>query len=168
MDWYVLFVETGREEFVREWIKRHVLSCRCITPKRRLFEKRKGRVNKVERLMFPGYVFVNLTMSVDYYQRLTEIPHLLRVLGRDGESFTNVPKSQIDPILRLIDDDEIVDYSILLAEGTNVKVISGPLMGMETRIVKVDKRKGRAKVLFEIAGSIKLIDLGVEVLERVS
>jgi transcriptional antiterminator NusG len=45
-------------------------------------------------------------------------------------------------------------------------VISGPLSGLEGRIIKADKRKGRAKVKLDLYGDSFCIDLAFEVLVK--
>jgi transcription termination/antitermination protein NusG len=43
-------------------------------------------------------------------------------------------------------------------------VINGPLKGLEGKIVKVDKRKGRAKVKLDLYDESFLVDLSFELL----
>ena len=47
-----------------------------------------------------------------------------------------------------------------------IQVISGPLYGWEGIIKKIDKRKGRAKVLFRVSDNEHLVDLGINVLQK--
>jgi transcriptional antiterminator NusG len=49
-------------------------------------------------------------------------------------------------------------------EKSRIVVIDGPLMGLEGRIVKVDKRKGRAKIKLDLYNDSFTIDLGFEVI----
>ena len=39
-----------------------------------------------------------------------------------------------------------IGFSKVFKKGENVTVIDGPLKGLEGMIIKIDKRKGRAKV----------------------
>ena len=50
-------------------------------------------------------------------------------------------------------------------ENRRIRVVSGPLQGLEGRIVKVDRRKGRARVRLDIYADAFEIDLGFEILE---
>lgn len=45
MSWYALFVVTGKEEYVSEWLKIHFSDGEILTliPKRRLIERRQGK-----------------------------------------------------------------------------------------------------------------------------
>jgi transcriptional antiterminator NusG len=51
-------------------------------------------------------------------------------------------------------------------ENSRIAVISGPLSGLEGRIVKVDKRKGRAKIKLDLYGDSFCIDLAFEVMVK--
>jgi transcriptional antiterminator NusG len=46
-----------------------------------------------------------------------------------------------------------------------IRVISGPLKTLEGRIIKVDRRKGRARVRLELYEDAFLIDFGFDAIE---
>ena len=48
----------------------------------------------------------------------------------------------------------------------SIVVIEGPLKGIEGNIIKVDKRKQRAKIRVEFAGTAHTMDLSFEDIER--
>lgn len=70
----------------------------------------------------------------------------------------------MSPLLRLLGNTDIITYSKIHLENSEVYVNSGPLKGMEGLIKKVDRHKKRAKVLIKFMGSEKLVDLGVKIL----
>jgi transcriptional antiterminator NusG len=49
-------------------------------------------------------------------------------------------------------------------ENSRIVVIEGPLMGLEGKIIKVDKRKGRAKIKLDLYDEAFAIDLAFEVI----
>ena len=49
-------------------------------------------------------------------------------------------------------------------ENSRIVVTEGPLMGLEGKIVKVDKRKGRAKIKLDLYDDSFAIDLAFEVI----
>ncbi|MDR3147356.1 MAG: antitermination protein NusG, partial [Treponema sp.] len=49
-------------------------------------------------------------------------------------------------------------------EDSRIVVVEGPLMGLEGRIIKVDKRKRRAKIKLDLYNDSFSIDLGFEVI----
>ncbi|MDF2519378.1 MAG: transcription antiterminator [Clostridia bacterium] len=165
MSWYALFVKTGEEEKVRNWIYTQTIAeqCNCIVPKRKIKERKSGREYEVTRILFPGYVFINIDMDFEHYYKIKSIPKILKILGC-GSYFTEIQPNEMTPILRLIKEDGIIDYSNVIIENSIVTVKSGPLKGMEVQIKKIDKRKERAQVLLNFMGVPTLVHLGVKVI----
>ena len=50
-------------------------------------------------------------------------------------------------------------------EGDEITIISGPLTSLQGKVLRVDKRKGRARVLLDFLGEARVIDLGVNIIE---
>lgn len=168
MNWYAVFVESNKEMLVKQWIKYLFKECNCysIVPKRKLIERKKGKINEVVRKLFPGYVFIYTDMSVEIYYKLTGIPGVLKILRQDGTYYSKINDEEMKPILKLIGNGEIIDYTQIYVEKTKVFVKSGPLKGMEGIIQKIDKRKRRAKILLELMSREKLVDVGIEVIGK--
>jgi len=80
------------------------------------------------------------------------------------EYFTKIPENQMNWLLQLFGQNHIIGYSDIMVLDENVHVISGPLMGKEAIIRKIDKRKGRAKIEVQLLNDIRLIDVGIEIL----
>ena len=167
MNWYALFVETGKESSIQKciehWFDKSV--CYSLVPKRRLTEQKQGKKYQVVRTMFPGYVFINTDMCIEYYYKLISIPRVIKILN-NGTYYSRIENEEIAPILRLVNNGEIIDYSRIFIVNSRVLVKSGPLHGMEGIIRRVDKRKGRAQISLDLLGSPKLFDLGVEILDE--
>lgn len=52
-------------------------------------------------------------------------------------------------------------------EGDKITIVNGPLASLQGRILKVNRRKGRARVLLDFLGEERVIDLGVNIIEAV-
>jgi transcriptional antiterminator NusG len=50
-------------------------------------------------------------------------------------------------------------------ENSRIVVADGPLLGLEGKIIKVDKRKGRAKIKLDLYDDSFSIDLAFEVIQ---
>ncbi|WP_110932779.1 antiterminator LoaP [Paenibacillus bouchesdurhonensis] len=186
MGWYVLFVRNGYEDHVQKSLEKISDNniARCIVPTRKIPERKKGQIKDVEKIMFPGYVFIQTQMTKSIYYTLSSHPLIYSLLNyrnrkdlnynqrnsdttiqdSDDFCFKQVPKEEIEQILQLLDDHGKVDYSKVHLLDSRIKVISGPLKGKEGIIKKIDKRKNRAKVNINLMGCHRMIDLGIEVL----
>lgn len=167
MGWYALFVITGKEEQVKSEINKSFDKSivYAIVPKRKVPEKRNGKVCPVIKRIFPGYVLIKTEMNVSIYKKMRTISYLINILG-DGSYYTPIDEEEMIPILRLIGEGEVVEFSKVYIEGSKIVVINGPCVGLEGIIKKVDKRKRRAKIELSFGGSSKMVDVGIEILKR--
>ena len=165
MDWYALFVKTGKEDCVKEWIRLflHKRDVTTVIPQRRLAERKGGEVKHVCRTLFPGYVFICTTMSSEIYYDLKKIPDLIRILNT-GENCTRIDNEEMFYILRLLNEEGIVDFSKVLLYNSKVVVKAGPLKGIEGLISAVDTRKKRVTISLNFMGIPRKLDIGIEIL----
>jgi transcriptional antiterminator NusG len=177
MNWYALFVETGKEDLVQTMIRKYFdeSAIHAIVPKRKLQERKQGQIIEVCKTMFPGYVLINTRMNSNIYYTLKRIPRYYRLLNKyshndqneefyENNLFSKIDDSEMDSILQLIDHDGTIDYSTLYLEDGKVFVRKGPLMGLEGVIKKIDKRKKRARIVLNFMGNEICLDLGIEML----
>lgn len=172
MSWYVIFVETGYEdEFCRYTNRinnqRYMgIQYNLLVPKRKIFERKQGIRREVVKTMFPGYVLLETEFISEFFLKARNSPHVIRFL-RVNSCFLEIRKEEIKQILKMSEPDGLIEISRGFLENDIVKIVEGPLLGMEGIIIKIDKRKGRAKVKFTLNEKSLLIDLGIEILEKV-
>jgi transcription termination/antitermination protein NusG len=163
--WYALFVITGEEDRVKERLhysfSDHV---KIVVPKRKLRERKDGKWRYTIRKLFPGYVLLNGILDINMYYRLKDVPGVIRTLRSDSE-FQVIDRSEINVISRLISENETIGISNLLVKDGRIIITKGPLVSLEGRIVDINKRKGRAKVLLSFMGEPRMIELGVSVIQ---
>ncbi|MCR4442389.1 MAG: antiterminator LoaP [Peptococcaceae bacterium] len=167
MEWYVLFVQTGKEEMVQKSLRYFFDESflQPFVPKRLLPEKRLGKLEYTSKTLFPGYVFIKTNMDQSLYHKLKNVPGYYRVLG-NGSQFSAVTDEEMAVINELTRHSETVDISRIYLINSRVVVKSGPLQGLEGIIHKVDPRKRRAKILLNLAGEPKIVDVGIEVITK--
>lgn len=166
MDWYAIFVESGQEEFVQKSLSLHFEESilQSIIPKRILIEKKQGEVHYVSRIMFPGYVLIRTNMDINKYKKIVSLPRIIRILS-DGNYYSRIDDKEMDIILTLTGNSDTVSCSKILFKNSKVYVKSGPLVGMEGMIKKINKHQRRAKIVLDFMGQEKVVDVGVELLE---
>lgn len=173
MSWYVIYVKTGYEDdFCRytDKIKKQRyegIEYTLLVPKRKIFERKQGMRREVIKTMFPGYVLLKTDFIQDFFLQTRNSPYIIRFL-RDNCCFLKVQKTEIEQILLMVDCQGLIEISKALVENDKVRITEGPLLGREGIIKKIDKRKGRAKVKFTINEHLLLIDLGIEIMEKIT
>ena len=163
MKWHALFVETGREDRVKEWLQIELRGSdiRILVPKRKLQERKNGVWTEKIRILFPGYVLLYGSIGVAEYCKIRGTPGLIRVL-QDSSGLLEIHETEIRIINMLIQDGDTIGTSSILQEGGKILVVDGPLRGLDGLIAYIDKRKGRAKVRFNFIGEPRLVDLSIE------
>jgi transcriptional antiterminator NusG len=165
---YVIALRTGIEA---KYIAgtRHLLESekgRLVWPRRHLSIRRAGRTIDSIASLYPGYLFWRTReLSDDCIMTLRKGPGFMKFLKNNREI---VPLDDRDASLLgdLLEYGEIMRKStVRFDENRRIRVVDGPLRHLEGNIVKVDRRKGRAKVALSLQGRTILVDVGFEVLE---
>ena len=172
MRYFALQVKTGGEEKFIQLFKGQNpdISLPLYFPQRSLDLRRGGRIIPSKLAIFPGYVFLELDENENIYE--------YQWAFRRTKGFYRFLKSNQDIVPLQNRDLELVLHfirnvgplagksSVYFDENSRIVVISGPLSGLEGRIIKADKRKGRAKVKLDLYGDSFTIDLAFEVLVK--
>jgi len=166
--WYVLFVKATQEEKVKKMLEKEVgEEYQFIVPTRELRERKDGKWHSVKRKLFPGYVLIKGIMNIEVYYKLKKINGIIKLLSSEGEALT-VDESELRVLKILIDnEDNNIGISSLYKENDGVKIVAGPLMGLEGQIIKIDYRKGRAKVSLRFMNEERVVELGIEVVDKI-
>lgn len=190
MSWYVLFVVTGQEEYVKERLyyrfREIEVDLQFIVPKIIKSERKQGILREVEKTLLPGYVLIEGEIGVDEYYVLKSIPGLVKLLRPENiltkangleyvkeiyehpkNYFAAIPEEEIAVLGMVLKNGETIGIStIAVEEGDKIRVVEGPLFGMEGVISKIDFRKKRAKVKLMLLGSERIVDFAIRVLVK--
>lgn len=156
--WYVIQVLTGAETECLQRLTK--LGIKAVAPTRILPELSGGVWRERERMMIPGYVFAQMTLSIWNYYRVTQIPCALRILPGNGE-FHPVPEKQMRWILEMTQDGAAWGISTAAEIGGRIVVRTGPLLGREKNILKWDKRRRRCTIRIGVLDERRKIDVGL-------
>lgn len=173
MKWYVLFVETGKEDLVKTYIKLHMTDyiSDVLVPKKKIAERKQGVFVSVTKTLFPGYVLIHSNLNFNVYSKIKSIPRVYAVLSKsmglkkqNSEYYTPLSEQEVYIIKKLTGEGDVVEYTQFIEEGKKIRISSGPLEGMEGIIRKVNRRKQRVKVALKLLDTEFLVDLGIDIL----
>ncbi len=172
MDYYALQVRTGKEvQFLERFHKEAALfnmkHSRVYFPRRTLYIRKKGVQKKSVAAVFPGYVFLETEdLSIDVYWILRNMPYFYRFLP-DSREPQPLIKRDLSLLRHFLSFGEVtVPSKAYFDENDRICILEGPLKGLEGKITKVDKRKGRAKILLDMYSESFPIDLAFDTIER--
>lgn len=166
--WYVLFVNTNQEEKVKGILEKEIGDkYKFIIPTRELKERKNGKWHYVRRKLFPGYIFIKTSMNIDMYYKLKNAPGIIRLLRSEDEILT-VSEEELNILSMFLSNNDInIGISELYRDKDIIRIISGPLLGLEGQIVKFNFRKGRAKVSINFMNEVRVVELGIELVEKI-
>jgi len=135
--------------------------------KRRLPIRKGGKTTDEIKPIFPGYIFVESeSVDAELFNIMRSTKNFLRFLknNKDIKSLENKDLTILQHFMRLGETAEI--STVTFDENSRIVIKSGPMQGLEGLIVKVDKRKRRAKISLDFANEKFLIDLAFNILEE--
>jgi transcriptional antiterminator NusG len=169
MNYYAIQVKTrGEEKFMRLFNALHPQAGFSLHfPRRRIDIRRRGVIRQSTAAVFPGYVFIEaekedilahqweFRRTDGFYRFLKSNQNICPLADRDLELVLHFIK-KAGPVAGI--------SHVYFNENARIVVVDGPLMGLEGRIIKVDKRKKRAKVKLNLYDDSFAIDLAFEVI----
>lgn len=170
--WYAMQVISGQENrtilLTEKMVPKMILE-HSFVPRRRIRKKFHGVWHEITEKLFPGYVFMISDQPQLLYEKLKMIPALTKMLGRCEEYFTPLSKTDIQMIKKLwneTEDCEVQISKIMVEEGNEIRILSGPLSNLEGQIKKVNLHKRTAAVEMEFMGNKSMVYLGIELVGK--
>jgi transcription termination/antitermination protein NusG len=176
MNYYAIQVLTRQEEkFIKLSERRfetlekegYELTGRLLWPRRSLTIKRRGKQINQEAPIFPGYLFWEAPeLEADMYWIFKRTTGFIRFL-KDNQNIDPLSGASERLLLHFLHFGEVVGKSkVTFDAGDRIVVESGPMEGLEGKIKKVDKRKGRAKVELNLYEKSFLVDFGFDIISK--
>lgn len=142
MKWYALYVVVRHEKKVQSALLRK--NIQNYLPLKESLNWWKDRRKKVSLPLFPGYLFVHISMAERF--SVLNTAGVVRLVAT-GDTPTPVSVDQIDAIKRLIENGIPFEEEIYSGIGKSVTVRRGPLRGIEGRILEV---RGTCRLILSI------------------
>jgi transcriptional antiterminator NusG len=111
----------------------------------------------VQRPMFPGYLFLKHSMEKLSYIEILKARGVVRILEGGWNRLTPIADDEMTAIERVIESGAPVLSQPFFQNGDRVRVVQGPLAGVEGLFVRDKKNRGRLVV------SVKLLQTSVAV-----
>lgn len=171
--WYVIQVRTGSEEKIVVQCQKIIQEqdCegsalrKCFIPYYEQKRRYEGAWHTEQKKLFPGYVFLVSDNLEQLQESLTEIVGLTKLLGI-GEEIVPLMEEEVQWLKKLGGDSQVVEASIGVIEHDEIRIVSGPLEGMEGCIKKIDRHKRLAWLEVAMMGRIMEVQVGLEVVEK--
>ena len=173
--YYVIQVKTGKEQKAIDDINKNrpdEESFDVFAPYRKIIKKFKGVEKECIERCFPGYIFVETDNVKDLFRQLYFTPGFQKLLGREEGTDNFVPldqdESRMVDILYSKNNNRITEISnIEVKEGETIRVLDGPLMGLETKIKKVNLHKRNVTIEYMMCGRLVSSNVGINIITNI-
>jgi transcriptional antiterminator NusG len=158
MNWYILKVQSNREESIREGLLRRVsihgldrYFGEVIVPTEKVTEFKGGKKRVIKRKLYPGYIVVHMEINEDTWFLVRETPGIGDFTGASGVPSAMLPH-EVERIIAKQEEksEKAPDLKIPFTKGDRVKVIEGNFENFEGEVDAIDKTNGRVTVMITI------------------
>lgn len=166
-DWYVLKVQSNRENSIREAIWRRLKMAELeeyvtdiVVPTEKVTEIKDGKKRVVTRKFYPGYVMIKLAMNEEVWFEIRNTPGVGHFVGSGDRPLPMAPH-EVDRMLGRVKEVETAQprINISFQKGDRVKIKNGPFENFEGYVEDVLEEKGLVQVMLQIFGRPTPVDL---------
>lgn len=166
LDWYALHVYSGQETKIKRYLENEVrveqLEDRItevLIPAEDVVEMRNGKKKTKNRVFFPGYMLVQMTLDNQTSQAVLNTPGVINFVGPKNKP-QKVQPGEIDRILKRVQDTgETMKIEAPFQVGEAIKVIDGPFNEFTGFVDEVNVEKHKVKVMVSIFGRPTPVEL---------
>lgn len=167
MDWYILKVQSNREESIREGLLRRVGIAGLgfyfgdvIVPTEKVTEFKGGKKKVIKRKLYPGYLVVHMEINDDTWFLVRETPGIGDFTGAAGRPSPMLPHEIARIVAKQEEKSEKAPkLKIAFREGDRVKINEGTFENFEGDVESIDETNGRVTVMINIFGRSTPVEL---------
>ena len=172
--WYVVRVQSGREESVKDGLLRRVNAAglqtkitNVIVPTEKVTEIRSGRKTIREKKLYPGYIMIQMLQDKDAWFLVRETPGIGDFLGLKEP----IPMAEHEVNKMLVDqtgaEEEKPRIKIDFQKGDTVRVKEGAFENFDGIVEEINSQKGLVGITITIFGRATRVELEYWQVEKV-
>ena len=172
--WYVVRVQSGREESVKDGLLRRVNAAglqpkitNVIVPTEKVTEIRSGRKTVREKKLYPGYIMIEMEQDKDAWFLVRETPGIGDFLGLKEP----IPMAEHEVNKMLVEqtgaEEEKPRIKIDFQKGDTVRVKEGAFENFDGIVEEINSQKGLVGITITIFGRATRVELEYWQVEKV-
>jgi transcription termination/antitermination protein NusG len=146
--WFALWVRSHFEQLVQDQLSAR--GFRTLLPTSKTWSRRGGKRHVIPVPMFPGYLFLHHAMDKHGYVQVLQARGVVRILGERWDRLVPIDDAEIAAVQQLATAEVHVLPHPYLREGHRVRIVDGPLNGLEGVLLRVKPGKGLLVVSVEL------------------
>lgn len=168
-DWYILKVQSNRENTVRDALLRRVKILgleeyvdEIIVPVQQVKEinPKTGKQRVVKQKLYPGYIVVHMAINDDTWFLIRETSGVGDFTGAHGKPIPMAPH-EVDRILETVEPKQEgaePKLKVNFKSGDRVKIVEGNFESFEGEVDRINETNGRVTVMLTIFGRPTPVD----------
>jgi transcriptional antiterminator NusG len=169
MDWYILKVQSNRENSICDALRRRVAVAglddhfdEIMIPTEDVAEFKNGKKRVVKRKLYPGYIVVHMAIDDETWFLVRETPGIGDFTGSAGKPSPMLPH-EVERIVRSSKPDEEggepIKTAIPFKMDDRVRIKEGTFENFEGDVGGIDEANGRVTVMINIFGRSTPVEL---------
>jgi transcription antitermination factor NusG len=156
--WHVVYIRSRAEK--KAELELQNKNIETYLPLQRKLRQWSDRKKWVEMPLISGYLFVRISRKE--YDQVLQVNHVVSYVRFEGKAAI-IPESQIESLKLMLKQDNL-EISVTQENfevGQKIEVVSGPLIGLQGKLVKI-KGKNKVAVVLEKLGYSAVIEISTE------
>ncbi len=166
MEWYIIHTYSGFENKVAESLKARASAYgfldrlgQVLIPTEEVVELRNGKKVTSKRLLYPGYVLVQMAMDDELWHHVKNTPRVTGFVG-GGNSPVPLTHEEVDNIVnRQATSAEKPRPKLNFEKNETVRIIDGPFANFQGKVDEVNNERNTLRVLVTIFGRSTPVEL---------
>ena len=175
MKWYIVRSQANREKSVSERLKKESEKGelmgkigKVLVPLEKSFFMKAGKKAMREKVMYPGYIFVETNAVGELKQLVRIINGATGFLTNRAGDIQQLTQTEVNKMMGEHEANESKGISNTFIVNEEIKVNDGPFSGFKGIVESIDESKQRIKVGVLIFGRKTEVELGLLQVEKIS
>ncbi|MCC6265608.1 MAG: transcription termination/antitermination protein NusG [Bryobacterales bacterium] len=175
MNWFIIHTYSGFENKVSESLRTRAAAFgfaerlgQILIPTEEVVEMRNGKKVTSKRLLYPGYVLVQMEMDDDLWHQVKNTPRVTGFVGGGGQPVP-LSASEVNSILyRQTAAAERPRPKLTYEKNETVRIIDGPFANFQGKIDELNVERNTLRVMVTIFGRSTPVELDFLQVEKMA
>lgn len=172
--WYIIHSYSGFENKVSESLRSRAEAFgfsqrigQILIPTEEVFELRNGKKVTSKRMLYPGYVLVEMEMDDELWHAVKETPRVTGFVG-GGNHPVPLTADEVNSILyRQANAGDRPKPKLTFEKNETVRITDGPFTNFSGKVEEINSDKNTLRVLVTIFGRSTPVELDFEQVEKI-
>ncbi len=173
-NWYIIHTYSGFEQKVADSLRTRAQAFgfadqigQVLIPTEEVVELRNGKKVTSKRLLYPGYVLVEMDMSDALWHEVKNTPRVTGFVGGGNSPVPLTPDEVNSVLYRQQTSAERPRPKLSFEKNENVKIIDGPFTNFSGKVDEVNSERNTLRVLVTIFGRQTPVELDFLQVEKI-